>query len=104
MACWGGEQLVQVDVTAEKADAMRRLASPAQWPDVILIAWRLCERWNGFAHNLSDHPGHGFFRLLAIVSTSDEYGRAVLSNFGDAIVFEPVTADRLLESMLQVAI
>ncbi len=103
MACWGDEQLMQVDVAAKRADALKRLAAPAQWPDVILIAWRLCERWNGFADDLSTHPGHGFFRLLAMVSTSDEYGRVVLSGFGDAIVFEPVTTDRLSKSMCQVA-
>lgn len=81
--------------------ALVRLSDPRKWPDVVLASVHILQQPGEAARALIDHPGRGFFRLVALGQNSDEMARARSLGLGDAVVAEPVTTTGLMRALQQ---
>jgi hypothetical protein len=96
---WGGLPLVQAEIICQKSAIELRLADETRWPDVILANVGFLERQPDLAHTLEVHPARGFYRLLALSTGADEYVRAMLQQYADDVVPEPITSHKLVTAL-----
>ncbi len=99
LKCWGGPDLVRVIPAGDDVAILKWLTARTAWPDVIFTSVPFLEKYPQLTLVLKRHPGRGYWRWLVLAEGSDEILRARLGAFGDEIIAEPVTPERLAAAL-----